>query len=132
MVARVDGRPQAIELTPANTAMLWLTPPAQYQGRERVDILVELGGARTLKTLRVTGGAPVALTIRVSPGRVVADGRRGTELQVQAIDRNGTPTSVPGLSWETPRGGSAACGCRATASTWPSTCPSGRARPTAS
>ncbi|HSS39254.1 MAG TPA: hypothetical protein VLT58_10835 [Polyangia bacterium] len=104
VVARVDGRPQAVEITPAGTAVLWLTAPAHYEGRERIDILVELGSARAFKSVRVTGGAPSALTIRVAPGRVVADGRRGTELQVQAIDRNGTPTSVPGLSWETPEG----------------------------
>ncbi len=89
---------------PAGTAVFWLNAPAHYEGRERIDILVELGAMRAFKTVRVTGGAPAALTIHVAPGRVVADGRRGTELQVQAIDRNGTPTSVPGLSWETPEG----------------------------
>jgi hypothetical protein len=104
VVARVDGRPQAVEITPAGTAVFWLNAPARYQGRERIDISAELGGFRASKTMRVTGGAPAALTIRVAAGRVVADGRRGTELQVQAIDRNGTPTSVPGLSWETPEG----------------------------
>ncbi len=104
VVARVDGRPQPVELTPAGTAVFWLNAPSRYQGRERIDILVELGAARASKTVRVTGGPPAALTIHVAPGRVVADGRRGTELRVQAIDRNGTPTSVPGLSWETPEG----------------------------
>ena len=104
VVARVDGRPQPVEITAAGTAVFWLNAPARYQGRERIDILVELGAARAFKTVRVTGGAPAALTIHVASGRVVADGRRGTELQVQAIDRNGTPTAVPGLSWETPEG----------------------------
>ncbi|HVT06269.1 MAG TPA: hypothetical protein VHO67_02370 [Polyangia bacterium] len=104
VLAHVDGHPQAVEITQAGTAVFWLNAPARYQGRERIDILVELGAARAFKTVRVTGGAPAALTIHVAPGRVVADGRRGTELQVQAIDRNGTPTSVPGLSWETPEG----------------------------
>ncbi|MFL5306853.1 MAG: hypothetical protein ACJ8F1_16680 [Polyangia bacterium] len=104
VVAHVDGRPQPVEITSAGTAVFWLTAPAHYEGRERIDILVELGAVRAFKSVRVTGGAPAALTIHVSPGRVVADGRRGTELQVQAIDRNGTPTSVPGLSWETPEG----------------------------
>ncbi|MES1207226.1 MAG: hypothetical protein ABUS79_14915, partial [Pseudomonadota bacterium] len=104
VVAHVDGHPQPVEITPTGAAVFWLSAPARYQGRDRVDILVELGAARAWKTIRVTGGAPAALKIRVAPGRVVADGRRGTELQVQAIDRNGTPTSVPGLSWETPEG----------------------------
>ena len=104
VVAHVDGRAQPVEITQAGTAVFWLTAPAHYEGRERIDILVELGALRAFKTVRVTGGAPAALTIHVTPGRVVADGRRGTELQVQAIDRNGTPTSVPGLSWETPEG----------------------------
>ncbi len=100
----VDGRPQPVEVGPSGLASFGLTAPARYQGRDRLDIVVQAGGARTTRSLRVTGGAPAALTIRVAPGRVVADGRRGTELQVQAIDRNGTPTSVPGLSWETPEG----------------------------
>ena len=64
VVARVDGRPQAVEITPAGTAVLWLTAPAHYEGRERIDILVELGTARAFKSVRVTGGAPAALAIR--------------------------------------------------------------------
>jgi hypothetical protein len=84
--------------------VFWLHSPARYEGRDRIEIAVELGRLRTTRTLRITGGAPAALTIRVAPGPIVADGKRGTELQVQAIDRNGTPTSVPGLSWETPEG----------------------------
>ncbi len=100
----VDGRPQPVELRPSGVATFALTAPARYAGRDRLEIAVQAGGARTTRTLRVTGGAPAALTIQVAAGRVVADGRRGTELKVQAIDRNGTPTAVPGLSWETPEG----------------------------
>ena len=104
VAAHVDGR-----LATRRAHVRWhggflADAPAHYEGRERIDILVELGAHGAFKTVRVTGGAPAALTIHVAPGRVVADGRRGTELQVQAIDRNGTPTSVPGLSWETPEG----------------------------
>lgn len=103
--AFVDGRPQPLEATADGTAALFrLSAPAHYTGRDRMEIAAQVGGARTIRMLRVTGGAPAALAIRVAPGRVVADGRRGTELRVQAIDRNGTPTSVPGLSWETPEG----------------------------
>jgi len=54
--------------------------------------------------LHVTGGPPVRLTLQMAAGRIVADGRRGTQLRVQAVDKNGTPTSVSGLSWETPQG----------------------------
>jgi hypothetical protein len=100
----VDGRPQPIVLSAAGTASFGLAAPAHYDGRERIEIAVQVGGARAIRSMRVTGGAPAGLTIRVAPGRVVADGHRGTELKVQAIDRNGTPTSVPGLSWETPEG----------------------------
>src|SRR3954463_13100724 len=42
--------------------------------------------------------------MQIAAGRIVADGRRGTQLRVQAVDKNGTPTSVSGLSWETPQG----------------------------
>lgn len=100
----VDGRPQPIEAGPGGTAVFGVAAPAHYEGRDRLEIVVQVGAARVSRTMRVTGGAPAALTIRVAPGRVVADGRRGTELRVQAIDRNGTPTAVPGLSWETPEG----------------------------
>jgi hypothetical protein len=100
----VDGRPQPIAVNPGGTASFGLTAPARYDGRDRLEIVVQVGTARATRSLRVTGGAPVGLTIQVAPGRVVADGHRGTELKVQAIDRNGTPTSVPGLSWETPEG----------------------------
>jgi hypothetical protein len=101
---RVDGKPQPIQPAPSGTAVFWLPSPGRYQGRDRVEIAVELGPLRATRSLRITGGAPAALTIRVAPGPIIADGKRGTELQVQAIDRNGTPTSVPGLSWETPEG----------------------------
>jgi hypothetical protein len=101
---RVDGHPQPLQAAPSGMAVFWLPSPARYDGHERVEIAVEMGRLRATKSLRVTGGAPAALTIRVAPGPIVADGKRGTELQVQAIDRNGTPTSVPGLSWETPEG----------------------------
>lgn len=100
----VDGHPQPIAVNPGGTASFGLTAPAHYDGRDHVDIVVQAGSARAMRSMRVTGGAPAGLTIRVAPGRVVADGHRGTELKVQAIDRNGTPTSVPGLSWETPEG----------------------------
>ena len=100
----VGGHPQPIVINPGGTATFGITPPARYDGRDHLDISVQAGSARAVRSLRVTGGAPVGLTIRVAPGRVVADGHRGTELKVQAIDRNGTPTSVPGLSWETPEG----------------------------
>jgi hypothetical protein len=100
----VDGQPQPVQSSGAGTAVFDLSPPARYQGRDRCEVVASLAGGRAARVLRVTGGAPVALTIRVAPGQVVADGRRGTELRVQAIDRNGTPTSVPGLSWETPEG----------------------------
>jgi hypothetical protein len=103
-VVRVDGRAQPTQIAPSGAVVFWLPSPARYLGVDRVEIAVELGRLRATRTLRITGGAPAALTIRVAPGPVVADGKRGTELQVQAIDRNGTPTSVPGLSWETPEG----------------------------
>ncbi len=100
----VDGQPQPTEAGPGGTARFQLTAPMHYSGRDRLEIAVRVGGAITMRSLRVTGGAPAALTIHVAEGRLVADGRRGTELRVQAIDRHGTPTSVPGLSWETPEG----------------------------
>ena len=49
-------------------------------------------------------GPPVRLTLQISAGRIVGDGKQGTQLRVQAVDGNGTPTSVSGLSWETPQG----------------------------
>jgi hypothetical protein len=103
-LVRVDGQTRPIQATPSGAAVFWLPSPARYLGQDRIEIAVEVGRLRGNRTLRITGGAPAALTIRVAPGPIVADGKRGTELQVQAIDRNGTPTSVPGLSWETPEG----------------------------
>jgi len=100
----VDGHPQPVTTGAAGTATFQLTAPAHYDGHDRIDIAVQVGNVRALRSMRVTGGAPAGLTIRVASGGVVADGHRGIELKVQAIDRNGTPTSVPGLSWETPEG----------------------------
>jgi hypothetical protein len=100
----VDGRLQATQATTAGAAVFWLPSPARFEGRDRIEIVVALGPLRAIRTMRITGGAPAALTIHIASGAIVADGKRGIELQVQAIDRKGTPTSVPGLSWETPEG----------------------------
>jgi hypothetical protein len=54
--------------------------------------------------LHVTGGPPERLTLQMAAARMVADGKHGIQLRVQAVDGNGTPTTVSGLSWETPEG----------------------------
>jgi hypothetical protein len=79
-------------------------PPAKYDGQENVTVDATLGDVVAVQPLHVTGGPPVRLTMQISTGRIVADGKRGAQLRVQAVDRNGTPTSVSGLSWETPQG----------------------------
>jgi hypothetical protein len=101
---RVDGRPTPVVVTPAGQATFFVAPPAKYDGRENVMVDATLGDLSTSQPLHVTGGSPVRLTLQMAAGRIVADGRRGTQLRVQAVDKNGTPTSVSGLSWETPQG----------------------------
>ena len=101
---RVDGRPTPVVVTPAGLATFSVTPPAKYDGRENLMIDATLGQVAASQPLHVTGGPPVRLTLEMASGRIVADGRRGTQLRVQAVDKNGTPTSVSGLSWETPQG----------------------------
>ena len=101
---RVDGRPTPVVVTPAGAATFSVLPPAKYDGRENVMVDATLGEVVAAQPLHVTGGPPVRLTLEISGGRIVADGKRGTQLRVQAVDRNGTPTSVSGLSWETPQG----------------------------
>jgi hypothetical protein len=101
---RVDGRPTPVVWTPAGLATVSVVPPAKYEGRENVMIDATLAEVVASQPLHVTGGPPVRLTVQMAAGRIVADGRRGTQLRVQAVDKNGTPTSVSGLSWETPEG----------------------------
>ena len=101
---RLDGRPTPVVVTPAGAATFSVTPPAKYDGRENLMVDATLGGVVVSQPLHVTGGPPVRLTLQISGGLIVADGKRGTQLRVQAVDRNGTPTSVSGLSWETPQG----------------------------
>ena len=104
MFVRVDGRPTPVVVTPAGAATFSVVPPAKYDGRENVMVDATLGEVVASQPLHVTGGPPVRLTLQMAAGRIVADGKRGTQLRVQAVDRNGTPTSVSGLSWETPQG----------------------------
>ena len=91
-------------MTPAGLATFFVAPPAKYDGRENLMVDATLGQVAASQPLHVTGGPPVRLTLQLAAGRIVADGRRGTQLRVQAVDKNGTPTSVSGLSWETPQG----------------------------
>jgi hypothetical protein len=104
LLVRVDGRPTPVVVTPAGLATFFVAPPAKYDGRENVMVDATLGEVVATQPLHVTGGPPVRLTLQMAAGRIVADGRRGTQLRVQAVDKNGTPTSVSGLSWETPQG----------------------------
>jgi hypothetical protein len=104
VVVRVDGRPTPVVVTPAGLATFSVAPPARYDGRENVMVDATLGEVVASQPLHVTGGPPVRLTLEIAARRMVADGRRATQLRVQAIDKNGTPTSVSGLSWETPDG----------------------------
>ena len=104
VVVRVDGRPTPVVVTPAGAATFSVLPPAKYDGRENVMVDATLGRVVAAQSLHVTGGPPERLTLQISAGRLVADGKHGTQLLVQAVDRNGTPTSVSGLSWETPQG----------------------------
>jgi hypothetical protein len=104
VIARVDGRPTPVELTPAGAATFSVVPPAKYDGRENLMVDATLGEIVASQPLHVTGGPPERLTLQVAATRIVADGKRGTQLRVQAVDGNGTPTSVSGLSWETPEG----------------------------
>jgi len=104
LFVRVDGRPTPVVVTPAGAATFSLVPPAKYDGRENVMVDATLGEVVAAQPLHVTGGPPVRLTLQMAAGRIVADGKRGTQLRVQAVDGNGTPTSVSGLSWETPQG----------------------------
>ncbi|HEX3901981.1 MAG TPA: hypothetical protein VH853_03965 [Polyangia bacterium] len=101
---RVDGRPTPAAVSPAGVATLSVTPPARYDGRESVVVDATLGEVAGTQSLHITGGPPVRLTLQVAAPRVVGDGKHGTELRVQAVDGNGTPTSVSGLSWDTPDG----------------------------
>jgi hypothetical protein len=100
----VDGalRPAAVGVD--GTASVTLSAPEKFDGRERAIVEATLGNLRASETIRVTGGAPARLTLAVRDARLVADGKQATELRALAIDRNGTPTSVPGLSWDTPDG----------------------------
>jgi hypothetical protein len=104
VLVRVDGRPTPVVVTPVGLATFFVAPPAKYDGRENVMVDATLGEVMASQPLHVTGGPPVRLTLQMTTGRIVADGRRGTQLRVQAVDKNGTPTSVSGLSWETPQG----------------------------
>jgi hypothetical protein len=101
---RVDGRPTSVVMTPAGAATFSVLPPAKYDGRENMMVDATLGEVVAAQPLHVTGGRPVRLTLQISGGRIVADGKHGTQVRVQAVDGNGTPTSVSGLSWETPQG----------------------------
>jgi hypothetical protein len=101
---RVDGRPTPVAVAASGVAMISVVPPARYDGRQNVPVDATLGDVAATENLHITGGPPVRLTLQVAATRVVADGKRGTELRVQATDKNGTPTSVSGLSWETPAG----------------------------
>jgi hypothetical protein len=101
---RVDGRPTPVVVTPAGVATFSVVPPAKYDGRENVMVDATLGEVVATQPLHVTGGPPVRLTLQMAATRIVADGKRGAQLRVQAVDGNGTPTSVSGLSWETPEG----------------------------
>ncbi len=101
---RVDGRPTPVVVTPAGAATFSVLPPAKYDGRENVMVDATLGEVVAAQPLHVTGGPPVRLTLQISGGRIVGDGKRGAPVRVQAVDGNGTPTSVSGLSWETPQG----------------------------
>jgi hypothetical protein len=101
---RVDGRPTPVEVTPDGAATFSVVPPARYDGRENLMVEAGQGQIVTSQLLHVTGGPPERLTLQTAATRIVADGKRGTQLRVQAVDGNGTPTSVSGLSWETPEG----------------------------
>jgi len=104
VVVRVDGRPTPVVVTPAGVATFSVVPPAKYDGRENVMVDATQGEVVAAQPLHVTGGPPVRLTLQMAAGPIVADGKRGAQLRVQAVDGNGTPTSVSGLSWETPQG----------------------------
>jgi hypothetical protein len=104
VLVRVDGRPTPVALTASGVALISIVPPARYDGRENVVVDATLGDVAATQNLHITGGPPVRLSLQVGAARLVADGKRGTELRVQAVDEHGTPTSVSGLSWETPEG----------------------------
>ena len=104
VLVRVDGRPTPVVVTPPGAATFSVVPPARYDGRENLMVDATLGEVVASQPLHVTGGPPERLTLQVAAARIVADGKRGTQLRVQAVDGNGTPTSVSGLSWETPEG----------------------------
>ncbi len=101
---RVDGRPTPVVVSPAGLATFAVIPPARYDGRESVIVDAKLGDVTASQPLHVTGGPPARLTLQIAAARLVGDGKRGTQVRVQAVDKNGTPTSVSGLSWETPQG----------------------------
>jgi hypothetical protein len=104
MRARVDGEPRPIAFGPDGVGVLTVAAPARFSGRDRIDVEAELGPLSAADYVRVTGGAPARISMEIRDKRIVGDGQRGTELHVQAVDGNGTPTSVPGLSWDTPDG----------------------------
>jgi len=104
VLARVDGHPTPVEVTPDGAATFSVMPPAKYDGRENLMVEAAQGQVLISQLLHVTGGPPERLTLQMAATRIVADGKRGTQLRVQAVDGNGTPTSVSGLSWETPEG----------------------------
>jgi hypothetical protein len=104
VLVRVDGRPTPVEVTPNGAATFSVVPPAKYDGRDNLMVEATQGQVVTSQLLHVTGGPPERLTMQLATTQIVADGRRGTQLRVQAVDGNGTPTSVSGLSWETPEG----------------------------
>jgi hypothetical protein len=101
---RIDGQAQSGSAGADGVVRLTLAAPAIYAGRDRIAIEASLGALTAAESVRLTGGPPVKLTLEFQTGRVLADGQRGTELRARAVDRNGTPTTVPGLSWETPEG----------------------------
>ena len=100
----VDGRPRPVAFAAGGLGTLTVEAPLKFDGKERVIIDARLGTIRASEELHVTGGPPARLTMGVRDARLVADGHQSTELRVQAVDRNGTPTTVPGLSWDTPDG----------------------------
>jgi hypothetical protein len=102
--ATVDGDLVSVRVTEGGLGILVVPPPSNYDGKDRVTVVVTLDQARATQDIFLTGGSPATLSLDVREERLVADGRRATELRARAFDRNGTPTLVPGLSWETPGG----------------------------
>jgi hypothetical protein len=102
--ATVEGVAVPVRVTAGGLGMLVVPPPARYEGKDRMTVLVTLGVAEARQEILLTGGSPASLSLAAREGRVVADGRRATELRARALDSRGTPTLVPGLSWETPGG----------------------------